>query len=507
MEELLHSPYLSLLLLPLCFLILNFFITRSRKTPKPIPLSPTSLPIIGHLHLLHPPLHQSLHRLTSRYGPIVKLRLGSTPAILVGSADATKELIKTHDQDLADRPIFTAVRHFAYESSGFAFAPYGPYWRFMKKLCMSELLSSRTVDGLAYIRRRELLALLRTLAAKSAAAESIDLSKELIRMTTSVIAGMTTGTASAGDSEAARKAVKGVAEIIGSVNLGDFIGFLSIFDLQGLRKRMKEVRDNFDALMERIMASKEASRKSCGVGVDGNKDLLDILLDAAEDREMEIQLTTENIKSFILDVFTAGSDSSAATTEWALAELINHPEQLKKAREEIDNTVGKDRLIDESDIQNLIYLQAVVKETLRLHPAAPMAMRKATKEIKHGEFELRKGNTIIFNVYSVNRDPKYWDEPLEFRPSRFLEDGELSYKGMHFHYLPFGSGRRMCPGVTLAVQVITVALAALIQCFEWGGKEKLDMSEGPGMVILRAKPFVCFPKTRLHPLPPELLGP
>ncbi|KAL0923469.1 hypothetical protein M5K25_007527 [Dendrobium thyrsiflorum] len=511
MEELLHLS-ISILLIPLAFLLLNFFIIQTRKTHQ-VTVSPPSLPIIGHLHLLRPPLHQSLHQLTSRYGPVINLRLGSTPVILVASADATKELIKTHDQDLSDRPLTAAARHFAYDSSGFAFAPYGPYWRFMKKLCMSELLSSRTVECLAHIRRRELRALLRTLAAKSAVAESVDLSKELIRMTTSIIAGMTAGTASAGDSEAARKAVKGVAELIGSLYLADFIGFFRYFDLQGFKKRIVQVRDDFDELMERIISEKEAMRKSC-VGGDGDKDLLDILLDAAENEKMEIRLTRKNIKSFILDIFTAGSDSSAATTEWAMAELINHPEMLKKAREEIDDAVGRDRLIEESDIQNLNYLQAVVKETLRLHPAAPMAMRKATKDIKQGEYEIFNGSTVIINVYSVNRDPKYWEKPSEFRPNRFMEDGdqeELSYKGMHFQYLPFGSGRRMCPGATLSVQVITLTLAALIQCFEWPGEdggrtEKLDMSEGPGMVILRTKPLICIPKTRLHPLPPEVLN-
>lgn len=334
-------------------------------------------------------------------------------------------------------------------------------------------------------------------------------------MTNNVITRMTTSSTSS-DTEEARKLVKQVAELVGLFNISDYIWLFRNFDLQGLNRRIEDVHQRFDALMERIIKEKEESRKrrtERGKGDAGVKDLLDIMLDVSEDENAEMKLTRENIKGFVLDIFTAGSDSSAATVEWALAELINHPHILKKLREEIDNVVGKDRVVEESDIPNLPYLHAVVKETLRLHPAAPLATRVSSKDVKVGGYDVPANTSLFVNVWSVGRDPNYWKDPLEFLPERFAgEDvdglGSIDFRGQHFELVPFGSGRRVCPGISLALQVIQLALAALVQCFEWrvgggleGGGGGLDMSEGFGMVILRAKPLVCVPVARLDPFP------
>nr|XP_010918275.1 cytochrome P450 93A2 [Elaeis guineensis] len=239
------------------------------------------------------------------------------------------------------------------------------------------------------------------------------------------------------------------------------------------------------------------------------------LLDA-DDKDSEDGDETEEVVAvpeLIQDIFTAGSDSSAATVEWALAELINHPHMLRKLREEIDKVVGKDRVVQECDIPNLPYLQAVVKETLRLHPAAPLATRVSDKEVKVGGYKIPANTSLFVNVWSIGRDPNYWKDPLEFRPERFTAAGEdglgsIDFRGQHFELVPFGSGRRVCPGISLALQVIQLTLAALVQCFHWkvGGKEEemsggLDMKEGIGMVILRAQPLVCVPVARLDPFP------
>lgn len=189
---------------------------------------------------------------------------------------------------------------------------------------------------------------------------------------------------------------------------------------------------------------------------------------------------------------------------------------LRKLRQEIDQVVGKDKVVQESDIPSLPYLQAVVKETLRLHPAAPLATRVSDKEVRVGDYVVPANTSLFVNVWSVGRDPNYWQDPLEFRPERFAEGagegglgGSIDFRGQHFELVPFGSGRRVCPGISLALQVIQLTLAALVQCFVWkvGGREEemsagLDMSEGVGMVILRAKPLVSVPVARLDPFPP-----
>lgn len=204
-------------------------------------------------------------------------------------------------------------------------------------------------------------------------------------------------------------------------------------------------------------------------------------------------------------------------TDWALAELINNPKVLQKAREEIDKAVGTDRLVDESDVQNLPYIRAIVKETFRLHPPLPVVKRKCVAECVIDGYVIPEGALILFNVWAVGRDPKYWERPLEFRPERFLESvegekpGPIDLRGQHFQLLPFGSGRRMCPGVNLATQGMATLLASLIQCFDLkiigpqgqilkGDDDKVSMEERPGLTVPRAHNLMCVPVARASSL-------
>lgn len=210
------------------------------------------------------------------------------------------------------------------------------------------------------------------------------------------------------------------------------------------------------------------------------------------------------------NMFGAGTDTSAVTIEWALAELINHPNVMAKARQEIDMVIGKSKIVEESDIIDLPYIQAIVKETLRLHPTGPLISRECTQDCVIGGYEIPAKTPVFVNVWAIGRDPNHWGNPLEFSPERFLnkegsEKSELDVRGQHFHLLPFGSGRRSCPGATLALQVVQTNLAAMIQCFEWkvtdGTQGTLDMEEGPGISLPRANPLVCVPVARLSPFP------
>ncbi|KAK1412895.1 hypothetical protein QVD17_34483 [Tagetes erecta] len=261
----------------------------------------------------------------------------------------------------------------------------------------------------------------------------------------------------------------------------------------------------YDALMEMIIMEHEEARKQ---ETREAKDLLNILLDISEDESMEIKLTRENIKALIRDILGAGTDTSAISVEWALAELINHPNIMKKAVEEIDQVVGKNRLVQESDIPDLPYLQAIVKESLRLHPTAPMILRLSTQDCTVGGYHIPSNTTTLVNVWSLGRDPTVWERPLEFMPERF-EGKPLDVRGQHFNLLPFGSGRRICPGTSLGLLMIHVTLGAMIQCFEWkagehGNLARVDMEEGVGITLPRANPLICVPVVRLDPIPFQL---
>nr|KYP70576.1 Cytochrome P450 93A2 [Cajanus cajan] len=264
----------------------------------------------------------------------------------------------------------------------------------------------------------------------------------------------------------------------------------------------------FDTLMDTIIKEREEQRrknKEIG-GTRQLRDMLDVLLDILEDENSEMKLDKENIKAFFLNIFVAGTDTSAITMEWAMAELINNPHVLEKARQEMDVVIGKSRIVEESDIVNLPYLQAIVKETLRIHPAGPLLFRASSKSAVICGYDIPAKTRLFINVWAIGRDPNHWENPLEFKPERFIGNGQsqLDVRGQHYHLIPFGSGTRGCPGTSLALQVMHVNLAAMIQCFQWKvyGNGTVDMKEkSAGITVPRAHPIICVPVPRLNPFP------
>ncbi|KAL6653230.1 hypothetical protein ACP70R_012155 [Stipagrostis hirtigluma subsp. patula] len=478
-----------------------------RRKGRRLPPSPPGLPVIGHLHLLRPPVHRTFQELAARVGPLMHIRLGSTHCVVASSPEVASELIRSHEGSISERPVTAVARQFAYDAAGFAFAPYNTHWRFMKRLCMSELLGPRTVEQLRPVRRAGLVALLRSVL-QQAPSPVVDLTRELIRLSNTSILRMVASTAPGSVAEEAQELVKAVAELVGAFNVGDYIAACRGWDLQGLGRRAADVHRRFDALLEEMLRHKEearAARQHDG-GV-GRQDLLDMLLDKAEDKAAEVKLTRDNIKAFIIDVVTAGSDTSAAMVEWMLAELMNHPEALRKVREEIDGVVGGERIAGEGDLARLPYLQAAYKETLRLHPAAPIAHRQSTDEMVVAGYTVPAQAAVFINVWAIGRDPAFWEDPLAFRPERFLPGGAaegLDPRGQHFQFMPFGSGRRGCPGMGLALQSVPAVLAALVQCFDWAvadGGKTVDMEESDGLVCARKKPLLLRATPRLSPFP------
>jgi hypothetical protein len=293
---------LLLLLLALSAALVSSSRRRS-SAGRGLPPSPMALPLIGHLHLIRPPPHRALDRILARHGPLVYLRLGpSTHCVVAGTADAARDLLR-FEASIPERPLTAVTRHLAYGDAGFAFAPYGQHWRFMKRLCMSELLGPRTVEQLRPVREAELAAVLR--AARGAAAaggQAMDVSRHLIGMSNNAIMRMVASSLPGHMTEAARDCAKHVAEVVGAFNLEDYVGICRGWDLQGLTRRTREVRDKFDALLEVMITAKEEARRSTAAtkATAATRDLLDILMDAAEDQNAEVKLTRENIKAFVL---------------------------------------------------------------------------------------------------------------------------------------------------------------------------------------------------------------
>ena len=371
-----------------------------------------ALPIIGHLHLIRPPPHRAFDRILARHGPLVYLRLGpSTHCVVIGSADVARDFLK-FEASIPERPPTAVTRQLAYGKAGFAFAPYGAYWRFVKRLCMSELLGPRTVELLRPVRAAELADVLRAAQSAAERGEGVDMSHELVRMANNSIMRMVASALPGEMAEAARDCAKQVAELVGAFNAEDFVAVCRGWDLQGIGRRTNEVHARFDALLETIIEAKEeARRRSLRLGrrESSSKDLLDMLMDAAEDDTAEVKLTRDNIKAFVLDIFTAGSDTTATTVEWMLAELVNHPECMAKLRGELDAVVGRSRLVGEQDVARLPYLQAVLKETLRLRPPAVFAQRVTVEPVQVRGYTIPTDTQVFFNIFSIGRDATYWD--------------------------------------------------------------------------------------------------
>ncbi|KAK8472144.1 hypothetical protein PHAVU_002G126200 [Phaseolus vulgaris] len=382
----------------------------------------------------------------------------------------------------------------------------------MKKLCMSELLNGRMLDQLLPIRREEINRFVVMMKMKGEACEGVNVGDELLKLTNGIVMRMAIGKSCFnidGEAHKVTERVKECSKVSGMFNLADYFWFCRELDLQGIGKRMKEARERFDTIIESIIREHEEARNKF-TKKDAPKDVLDALLSIYEDQSSEVKITRDNIKAFLVDIFTGGTDTTAVTLEWSLAELINHPTVMEKARKEIECIIGKDRMVMELDIGNLPYLQAIVKETLRLHPPSPFVLRESTKNCTIAEYDIPAKTQVFTNLWAIGKDPKHWDNPLEFIPERFVskdnESGkicEVDVRGQHYELLPFGSGRRRCPGTSLALKVAHTTLAAMIQCFEWNEENCgcVDMKEGTSFILSRAQPMICIPKPRLVTFP------
>ncbi|WCJ18975.1 cytochrome P450 family 705 subfamily A polypeptide 25 [Euphorbia peplus] len=484
-------------------LLFRAIISKTRSPYSKLPPSPFSLPIIGHLHLLRPIPHQALHRLSQRYGPLFQLSFGSVPCVVISSPDMAKEFLKTHELSFCNRPTTVAVRCLTYGGdSDFSFAPYGPYWKFMKQITMTQLLGRKTVDRFVHVREEEVRVFMKLMLEKSLEGIEVNLGEELMNVASNVISRMTMGKrcwATGDEAGEMRKMIEEVGAVTGEFNVQDYIGFCKNVDLQGIGKRVKKVQVKLDQLMEKIVKEHEEVKKEKDIM---EWDLVDVLVDIMEDDSSQIRLSRESVKAFILEMFTTGTATSSGIIQWAMAQLINNQTILKKARDEIDSIVGENKLIQESDLPNLPYLQAIVKETLRLHPSGPLFTRESTQDCTIGGYTIPAKTRLLVNVYTIGRDPGFWEKPIEFIPERFMsseEKNQIDVRGQYYQFLPFGSGRRGCPGISLALQVIQTTLASMIQCFDWKVKNNLvDMTEAAGITLLMAKPLICVPVVREH---------
>ncbi|GKV16728.1 hypothetical protein SLEP1_g27327 [Rubroshorea leprosula] len=483
----LYSSLFALILV----LALNFLFP-SRKRYKNLPPSPPSLPIIGHIHLLKPPTHRSLRNLANKYGPIISLRFGTRPVFLISSASAAGECFTKNDIVLANRPKSLIGKHVAYNHTMVTFAPYGDHWRNLRRITSIEIFSSSRLNKFLGIRRDEVRRLLVKLSHNSREDfAKVELKSMIIDLTFNNIMRMVAGKRYYGenvtDYEEATRFKKLIAEMIRIGGIGD--GGRNFFPLLNwignYKKKVINIAKRMDAFLQGLVDEHRSTKM-------GNT-MIDHLL-SLQESEPEYY-TDQIIKGLVMIMILAGTDTSAVTLEWAMSELLNHPEVLNKAREEIDAQVGEQRLMDEPDVAKLHYLQGIMWETLRLHPAAPLLVpHMASADCTIGGYDVPQDTMVLVNAFAIHRDPNVWDEPESFKPERLeKEENKEGHK-----LLPFGLGRRACPGAGLAQRTVTLTLGSMIQCFEWKriSEEEVDMTEGRGLTMPKAQPLEAMCKAR-----------
>ncbi|KAL4193742.1 hypothetical protein AMTRI_Chr06g178370 [Amborella trichopoda] len=476
-----------------------FYVLKSKISNVNLPPGPPSLPFIGHFHILKFPLHRALSHLSKKYGPIISLRFGMKPVVVVSSPSLAKECFTTNDIAFASRPRTAVGKYLGYDYLSVVWAPYGDHWRTLRKIQTLGLLSSTKIEMFANVRREQVAALFQSLLESSDEGEVVNMKDKITETIFSVIIKIVANRSYYGcrveDQEAAkefREVIDETSVVMRKLNLGDYIPFLRWIDLQGITRLMKVLQRKRDRILQGIVEEHKKSRSSGGGQL--KPDFVHMLLDMKE-KDPEY-FTDDLIKSTIVVMIAAGTESTAVTIECALALLLNHPEALQKAQTELDQQVGRERLVEESDLPKLEYLQAIIYETLRLHPPGPILVpHESDAKCNLGGYTVPKGTMLLVNAWHIHRDPDLWPEPLSFKPERFIESG-IDVKGQDFRVIPFGSGRRSCPGIGLALRSVEYVLASLLHAFEWRkeGTELLDMLEGVG---LKAMPLKAFATPRL----------
>ncbi|KAK7263206.1 hypothetical protein RJT34_30793 [Clitoria ternatea] len=482
------------------FLCILFIATAKFLFPtrrlQNLPPGPPSLPIIGNLHQLNHPLHRTLLRLSQKHGQIFSLWFGSRLVTVVSSLSVVRECFTQNDIVFANRPPLLAGKHIGYNYTTVTAAPYGDHWRNLHRIISLEVLSTHRLNSFLGVRRDEIMKLVQKLARLSTNNEfaHVELKSMFSEMTFNTMMRMISGKRYYGedcdvtDVEEARQfreLMKELVTFVGSSNPAEFVSVLRWFDFDKLEKRLKGISARNDAFLQRLIDEHRSGKQSADT-------LIGHLLSLQQSQPE--YYTDQIIKGIILVMLLGGTETSATSLEWAMSVLLNHPDLLNKARDEVDTHIGQDCLVDESDIPKLAYLQNVIHETFRLYPAFPLlSPHFSSKDCTVGGYNVPQGTILLVNAWAIHRDPQLWSDPTQFKPERFEKEGEAD------KLISFGLGRRACPGATLGQRTVGFTLALLIQCFEWNriSDKEIDMTEGKGATTPKLIPLEA--KCRARP--------
>ncbi|XVE57740.1 hypothetical protein DITRI_Ditri04bG0113900 [Diplodiscus trichospermus] len=480
-------------------------IRKSRKPIAPLPPGPRGLPIVGYLPFLGTDnLHLVFTELARTYGPIYKLWLGNKLSVVISSPSLAKEVVRDQDITFSERDPPAAAKICTFGCNDIVFDSYSsPDWRMKRKVLVREMLCSSSIKACYGLRREQLMKTIRD--AYENAGKPIDFGDLAFLSSINSVMSMLWGGKQGGDKKDAavwsefRELITELMVILGKPNLSDIFPVLAPFDIQGLEREMKKITHSFDQLFDSMVEArmKAATKMEKDDGKTEQKDFLQLLLELKEKGDSTTSITMNQLKALLMDVVVGGTDTTSTMMEWTMAELMQHPEEMEKVKKEIAEVVGPNSAVDEVHLPNLRYLDAVVKETFRLHPPIPLLVPRCPGQSSTvGGYTIPKGTKVFLNIWSIQRDPNLWENASEFRPERFLIDPDkFDYLGNDFRYMPFGSGRRMCAGVNLGEKMLYSTLASLLHSFDWKmapGAEQ-DLTGRFGIIMKKMKPLLVIP--------------
>ncbi|XP_031286932.1 cytochrome P450 84A1-like [Pistacia vera] len=489
-----------LFMFPLLFLL--GFVFRRRKLPYPP--GPRGLPIIGNMLMMDQLTHRGLAKIAKQYGGLFHMRMGYLHMVAVSNPEMARQVLQAQDNIFSNRPATIAISYLTYDRADMAFAHYGPFWRQMRKLCVMKLFSRKRAASWESV-RDEVDTLVRSVAEQNG--KPVNVGELIFSLTSNVTYRAAFGSSSHDGQDEFISILQEFSKLFGAFNIADFIPSLGWLDPQGLNTRLAKARQSLDRFIDKIIDDHMQKQRNVEAETDMVDDLLafyseEAKVNESEDLQNAIKLTRDNIKAIIMDVMFGGTETVASAIEWALAELMKSPEDLKRVQEELANVVGLDRRVEESDFDRLTFLKCALKETLRLHPPIPLLLHETAEDAEVDGYRIPARSRVMINAWAIGRDPGSWQDPETFRPSRFLKEGMPDFKGNNFEFIPFGSGRRSCPGMQLGLYTLDLAVVNLLHCFKWelpdGMKpSELDMSDVFGLTAPRASRLIAVPSKRV----------
>ncbi|KAG5536998.1 hypothetical protein RHGRI_024437 [Rhododendron griersonianum] len=458
---------------------------------------------MGNLHQIGPFPYRSLHTLAQKYGPLMLLHFGSAPVLVVSSAFAAREIMKTHDLIFSSRPKLSIPSRLLYDSKDVLFSPYGEYWRQLRSICVIHLLSNKRVQSFRDVRKEETALMIDEIRSQSRSSSSslVNMTRVLMSLTSNIVCRASLGRKYDGGGEGKKftEVMGGLGKLLGVSNVRDYIPWLAwINSITGLDAKVDKAAKGMDEFLEGVVEERmnRCQRENGGSGSCDSEEtqgFVDILLEIQRENATGCSpVHRDTVKALVLDMLGAGTDTTSGTLVWTMAELLRHPQVMKKLQHEVREIArGKPNVTDD-DLDKMHYLKAVMKEGLRIRTPLPLlAPRESIQDARVMGYDIAAGSQVLINAWAISRDPLTWEDPEEFRPERFL-NSSVDLKGHDFEYVPFGAGRRGCPGILFAMNVNELALANVVHSFDLSlpSGEDLDMSEVISLTVYKKTPLI-----------------